>query len=78
MQLNKHDVRALLWQTLWMMPIIYVILMVKRFLLMIAFRPLFRAVRGDIVSCPARAPARTPPAAQDDKAGAMLAICCTA
>lgn len=41
--------RAELWRTLWMLPVIYVILMVMRFVLTLAFRPLFRAVRGDLV-----------------------------
>lgn len=35
--------------TLWMLPIIYLILMAKRLLLTMAFRPLFRAVKGDLV-----------------------------
>jgi hypothetical protein len=32
-----------------MLPIIYVILMTKRLVLTLAFRPLFRAIKGDLV-----------------------------
>jgi hypothetical protein len=35
-----------------MLPIIYVILMVMRFVLTLAFRPLFKAIRGDLVRHP--------------------------
>jgi len=48
-QLNTDETRLDLWRTLWMLPIIYVILMVKRLLLTLAFRPLFKAIKGDLV-----------------------------
>ena len=49
LQLGNNDFRPELWQTLWMLPIIYVILLSKRLVLTLAFRPLFKAIRGDLV-----------------------------
>ncbi|KAI8472713.1 MAG: Sodium/hydrogen exchanger family-domain-containing protein [Monoraphidium minutum] len=40
--------RSELWRTLWMLPIIYVILMLMRLGLTLAFRPLFKAIHGDL------------------------------
>lgn len=50
----SNDTRAELFKTLWLLPVIYVILMAMRFVLTLLFRPLFRAVRGDLVRMGAR------------------------
>jgi hypothetical protein len=49
-QLSDSGNRDALLHTLWMLPIMYLILMVKRLVLTVAFRPLFRAIKGDLVS----------------------------
>jgi NhaP-type Na+/H+ or K+/H+ antiporter len=46
--LQAHGLENDLATTLWMLPIIYIILVILRFALSSAFRPLFMLIKGDI------------------------------